>query len=166
MRKRAFVFAAVAAALLVVAAPAMATTSLAYKATLEEPFGGPNQSPFPCPLTSGMLCGSGNVIGLGQVSDVLVFGGGCGGGCDLRTTTFADGSSLVLEETLTFHNPGRSGTQPALAHGHPFVLALTDVVDGSLSTGRFAGASGTMSGRAMFVGGVVTTTIAGTITLA
>lgn len=39
------------------------------------------------------------MIPLGQASEILVFGAGCGGACDLRTITLA-GGSLMLEETV------------------------------------------------------------------
>ena len=53
-----------------------------------------------CFVPEGRLCGHGQVIPYGQATETIVFGGGCGGGCDLRTITPA-GGSITLEETLS-----------------------------------------------------------------
>ena len=120
------------------AGAAGASTTVAWKATFPEQFGGPNHSPFTC--APGTSCGSGEVTGLGQAQDVIVFGGGCGGACDVRTLTFADGSTIVVEETASnFQTPGNSQPNPN-SYGNPFSLDLSDTIVGG--TGRFAGASG------------------------
>ncbi len=145
-------------------APALASTTLPFKATFAEPIGGPISSPFICP--SDESCGSGEVVGLGHVTEAILFRGGCGGTCDLRTITFADGSTLVDEEFGGDHSvPGRSYLQPPISYGHPFDLTLTDVVDGGLSTGQFAGASGTLSGDVSLAGGMAIISLQGSVTL-
>ena len=148
------------------AAPAMAGTTTDFKATFAEPLGGPVSSPFTCP--TGDICGSGEVVGLGHVSESIVFGGGCGGTCDLRTITFADGSTLVLEETEgDLACPGNSDCRPfnVNSYGNPFSIPLTDTVEGALSTGTFAGATGTLTGQVSVAGAIAIITLSGTITL-
>jgi hypothetical protein len=151
---------------LFVAAPAMAGTTIDFNATFAEPLGGPVSSPFTCP--TGDLCGSGQVVGVGHVSESILFGGGCGGTCDLRTITFADGSTLVLAETEGESAcPGNSDCRPFNAHsyGNPFTIPLTDTLEGALSTGTFAGATGTLTGQVRVAGAVAIITLSGTITL-
>jgi hypothetical protein len=63
--------------------------------TFAEPF----HPSITCPGFPDVACGAGEVIPLGQASEILVFGAGCGGACDLRTITLA-GGSLMLEETV------------------------------------------------------------------
>jgi hypothetical protein len=158
---------AVALAALVVAAPSSAATTLNVNATFTEQFGGPMHSPFTC--ASGDLCGTGTAAGLGRISESIVFGGGCGGGCDLRTITFADGSTLVLEESEgDTVCPGNSDCRTFNDHsyGNPFSIPLTDTVNGALSTGVFAGASGTLTGQVMVAGGVAQIGLSGPVTLA
>ena len=165
MSKLLVVVAAVAVSLFV-AAPAMAGTTTDFKATFAEPLGGPVSSPFTCP--TGDICGSGEVVGLGHVSESILFGGGCGGSCDLRTIRFADGSTLVLAETEgDLSCPGNSECRPFNAHsyGNPFTLSLTDTVQGALSTGTFAGATGTLTGQVRVAGAIAIITLSGTITL-
>jgi hypothetical protein len=140
-----------------------ASTTIAWKATFPEQFGGPINSPFTC--APGTSCGSGEVTGLGQAQDVIVFGGGCGGTCDLRTLTFADGSTIVMEESASnFQTPGNSGNAPgqAIGYGNPFSLDLSDTIVGG--TGRFAGASGSASGQVKVAGGTAIIELSGTVT--
>jgi hypothetical protein len=139
-----------------------ASTTVAWKATFPEQFGGPINSPFNCaPGTS--FCGSGEVTGLGQAQDVIVFGA-CGSGCDVRTLTFADGSTIVMDETASnFQTPGSSDNAPTqTSYGHPFSLDLSDTIVGG--TGRFAGASGSASGQVKLAGGTAIINLSGTIT--
>ena len=160
------VIAAVAAGI-VFAAPALAVTTVNFNATVAEPLGGPVSSPFTC--STGDLCGSGVALPLGHVTESIVFGGGCGGACDLRTITFADGSTLVLEETEGESScPGSSDCRPFNDHsyGNPFAIPLTDTVNGALSTGMFAGATGTLTGQVRVAGAIAIITLSGTITLA
>jgi hypothetical protein len=144
------------------AGPASASTSIDWKANFPEQFGGPNSSPFICaPGVSS--CGSGEVIGLGQVQDTIVFGGGCGGACDVRTLTFADGSTIVMDETDSNPQiPGNSGAQPLNAYGSPIRIDLSETIVGG--TGRFAGASGTASGQVKIAGGTAIINLSGTVT--
>jgi hypothetical protein len=152
-------------AVLVLAAPVAASSTLNFSAKFHEPVGGPNHSPFVCP--PGTSCGSGEVIGLGQAEDVILFGGACGGACDLRTTTFGDGSTMVADEFATFAGvPGKSYNQPPTSYGHPFDVTVVDVIDGASSTGTFAGASGTLTGEVSVAGGMAIITLAGQINLA
>ena len=142
-----------------------ASTSVAWKATFSEPFGGPNQSPFTCASTPGQSCGSGQVVPLGQVQEVILFGAGCGGGCDVRTLTFADGSTIVMDETeLGVQFPGNSQGAPGAqrSYGNPATVTLSDTIVGG--TGRFAGASGSGSGHVLVSGGVAIITLSGTVT--
>jgi hypothetical protein len=140
------------------AGAAGASTTVAWKATFPEPFGGPNNSPFSC---SGSSCGSGVVLPLGRAQDVIVFSGPGG----VRTLTFADGSTIVMDEVFSnFQPPGGSGDAPGQAgsYGFPFTLDLSDTIVGG--TGRFAGASGTASGQVRQAGGIATITLSGTVT--
>lgn len=143
---------------------ATASSTVDTKATLAEPIGGPNDSPFVCPADES--CGSGEWVHLGHVdSEFVLFGGGCGGACDLRTEPLSDGT-LVLDETASNPQvPGKSYNQPYNSYGQPLTLTLTDTVDGALSTGRYAGATGTLTGQVHLAGGMATITLAGTISL-
>jgi hypothetical protein len=148
---------------LVGAGVAGASTTVAWKATFAEPFGGKNQSPFTCARTPGQSCGSGQVVPLGQVQEVILFGAGCGGSCDVRTLTFADGSTIVMDETeLGFQFPGNSQPSPPTSYGNPVTITLSDTIVGG--TGRFAGASGSGSGHVLVAGGVAIITLSGTVT--
>lgn len=106
------------------AALAGATTTVAWSATFPEPGAGSHSC---APRTS---CGSGEAVGLGQAQDVIVFNA-CGRGCDVRTLTFEDGSTLVLDE----HAPNFR-----LFGQGMFTLDLSDVIVGG--TGRVGGARG------------------------
>ena len=110
-------------------------------------------------------CGSGQVTGLGQAQDVIEFGAGCGGSCDVRTLTFGDGSTIVMHETSSnFETPGDSQGAPGAqrSYGNPFTLTLSDTIVGG--TGRFAGASGSASGQVKLAGGTAIITLSGTVT--
>jgi hypothetical protein len=148
------------------AGPASASTTVAWKATLAEPIGGLNQSPFDCPPDSGCGSGSGQVIGLGQAQDLIVFSG-CGNGCDVRFLTFADGSTIVMEEVFSdFRTPGNSAPPvedpESHSYGHPFSGDLNDTIVGG--TGRFEGSTGTASGTVTVAGGGATVRLSGTVT--
>jgi hypothetical protein len=144
------------------AGPASASTTVAFKATLAEPIGGLINSPFDCPPDSGCGSGSGQVIGLGQAQDLIVFFA-CGSECDVRTLTFADGSTIVMHEVFSnFRNPGNSAQFNGHSYGNPFSGDLNDtIVDG---TGRFAGATGIASGTVNVAGGVANVRLTGTVT--
>jgi hypothetical protein len=105
------------------------------------------------------LCGHGQVIPYGQATETIVFGGGCGGSCDLRTITLA-GGSITLEETLSnVICPGACQPNPS----EPFSGTLTDVVAGG--AGEFSGANGNLSGTVTTAGAVAVIKLSGTITL-
>src|SRR4051794_6470963 len=80
--------------LLASAGSAGASTTVAWNATFTEPIGGPLHWPFECGPYDACSAGSGEVIGLGHVDELVVFGVACGGACDLRTLTFADASTI------------------------------------------------------------------------
>jgi hypothetical protein len=154
--KRLLVLVATATVALTVAGLAGASTTVTWRATFPETFGGPINSPFSC--APGTSCGSGEVTGLGQAQDVIVFNG-CGGGCDVRTLTFADGSTIVMHETGS--NPQEFNSNPN-SYGNPFRLDLSDTIVGG--TGRFKGATGTATGEVRVQGGVALITLSGTVT--
>jgi hypothetical protein len=148
------------------AGPAAASTTVAWKATLAEPIGGPYQSPFDCPPDSGCASGSGEVIPFGRAQDLVVFLA-CGSECDVRRLTFADGSTIVMHEVFSsYQTPGNSQhpEDPTSrgSYGHPFSGDLNDTIVGG--TGRFAGATGTASGTVKVAGGVATSRLSGTVT--
>lgn len=151
---------------LAVAAPALADTSISYRATFIEPVGGPVNSPFGC--DPGTSCGTANVAELGHASSVVVFNA-CGLWCHLRTITFTDGSTMVVEEygPLTdFRSPGNAGNQGYNGvglPGNPQFLSVTQTITGG--TGRFAGATGTATGTVKAAGGVATIAVSGSISL-
>ena len=145
------------------AGPASASTTVAWKATLAEPIGGLYQSPFDCPPDSGCGSGSGEVIGLGQAHDLIVFFA-CGSECDVRTLTFADGSTIVMHEAFSnFRSPVAAPAQfNGHSYGNPFTGDLNDTIVGG--TGRFTGATGTASGTVDVAGGVAIVRLSGTVT--
>jgi hypothetical protein len=107
----------------------------------------------------GLVCGHGQVIPYGQATETIAFGGGCGGGCDLRTITLA-GGSITLNETLSnVACPGACRPNPS----EPISGALTDVVAGG--TGEFSGASGNVNGSVTAAGKVAVIKLSGTVTL-
>jgi hypothetical protein len=143
------------------AGPASANTTVAWNATFAEPLGGPYNSPFECPPNSPCSSGSGEVTGLGYAQDFIEFQA-CGSTCDVRTLTFADGSTIVMYEV--FSNPQYPGSsnRPNPSYGHPFSGDLNDTIVGG--TGRFAGATGTASGTVKVAGGIATSRLSGTVT--
>jgi hypothetical protein len=146
-----------AAAALAAAGLAGASTTVGWQATFPETLGGPINSPFSC--APGTSCGSGEVTGLGQAQDVIVFNG-CGRGCDVRTLTFADGSTIVMHESGS--NPREPAPPNQNSYGNPFRLDLSDTIVGG--SGRFAGATGTATGEVRVQGGVAVITLSGTVT--
>jgi len=151
---------------LVVSAPVLASSTLSYRATFVEPVGGPMQSPFDC--APGTSCGTANVAGLGHGTSVVVFNA-CGLWCHLRTITFQDGSTLVIEEYGPLPefaprgNAGGHGYNGFGLAGNPQFLDATQTIVGG--TGQFAGASGTAAGSVKVAGGVATIVVSGTITI-
>lgn len=144
---------------LALAAPSFAATDVNVSATFAE--GVPQQ--FGCTVENG-ACGTGVVVPYGRATETIRFGADCGGTCDLRTITLAQGT-LVLDET--FGSPTcPSGTCRSHGLGRPGSGTLTDVVLGGLSSGIFAGASGTLTGTVQGAGASTKITLSGTITLA
>jgi hypothetical protein len=150
---------AAAIASLMVAAPAVASTTADYQFTSVEPVGGPVQSPFSCAV--GTSCGSVTISGLGHAtSDVIVFNNACGVGCNIRTITFDDGSTLeIAEQIVGIRSPGDYGGQ---GYGNVHFIRITQTIVGG--TGRFVGASGSGSGTVTGAGGAVVVSASGTIT--
>jgi hypothetical protein len=162
-------YAALAATAFVVlvagAGPAGASTTVAWSTTLSEPIGGPLHWPFECGPYSACSSGSGEVIGLGHAQDLVVFGA-CGSTCDLRTLTFGDGSTIVMNEVFSNEqNPGNSShptPRSRAKYGNPLSGDLNDTIVGG--TGRFAGATGIASGTVNVAGGIATSRLSGIVT--
>jgi len=139
------------------ASQAMAATTTPVSMTLIEPIVPDIHSG--CGVLDVRLCGHGQVIPYGQATETIVFGGGCGGSCDLRTITLA-GGSITLNETFSNPDcPGACRPNPAGV----FSGTLTDVVAGG--TGQFSGASGNLSGSVNTAGPEAVIKLSGTITL-
>jgi hypothetical protein len=113
-----------------------------------------------CPISPmNGLCGSGEVIPFGHATETVLFGGACGGNCDLRTINLAGGSIFSHE---VFSNP----TCPVCGvpgRGQPAAGTVTDVIVGG--TGAFAGASGNLSGSVHSAGTAGVAKLSGSITL-
>jgi hypothetical protein len=137
------------AVMLVLAAPATASTQT-YHATFVE-IGG---------AIPGGFCGSATISELGHVAFQCVAFDACGPNCDVRTITFDDGSTLVIHESVVgVVTPGDSSAAGANA---PQFLDITQTIVGG--TGRFAGATGSGTGRVNLAAGAVVKA-SGTITL-
>jgi len=140
-------------ALVLLAAPASAATTVRTSLTFVE--GSPQQ--VDCTAVNG-FCGTGQVVPFGQATEMIEFGAGCAGACDLRTIKLA-GGSLVLAE---IGGPGNEKPNPS-GYGQ-FSAPLTDVVVGG--TDLFAGATGTLTGTVQGAGRSTIVTLLGSITLA
>jgi hypothetical protein len=118
------------AACLVVAAPAAAERRQAYQeATFVENAGGQATCP------TGTSCGSATISGFGHVAYQVVRFNACGPNCHIRTITFDDGSTLLIEESVTgIVSPGRSANAGTNA---PIFLEISQTILGG--TGTFAG---------------------------
>jgi hypothetical protein len=137
------------AVMLVLAAPATASTQT-YHATFVE-IGG---------AIPGGSCGSATISELGHVAHQCVAFNACGPNCEVRTITFDDGSTLVIHESIVgVVSPGDSSAAGANA---PMFLDITQTIAGG--TGRFAGATGSGTGRVNLAAGALITA-SGTITL-
>jgi hypothetical protein len=155
-------------AVLAVAAPALAETTMSYEATYVEPVGGPNQSPFSC--APGHSCGSASISGIGHTDNQVVDFNACGFGCHIRNVYFDDGTLLIRVEDqpsgFAFTSPGNSGSNGYLGFpvgGNPQFLDIKETIVGG--TGRYAGATGSGSGQVSLHGGVAIGKTSGTITL-
>jgi len=142
----------------VFASQAMAATTVSVTMTFNEPVLPDINSG--CAVFPAGLCGSGVVVPFGHATETILFGGACGGTCDLRTVNLA-GGSIFLDEV--FSNPTcPGGCRPR--PGAPGSGTLTDVIVGG--TGNFTGASGNVSGSVLGAGLVSKIKLSGTITLA
>lgn len=121
------------------ALPAWANTTTFISATFSESA----QVNFhgDCAVFPDGFCGTGEVRPFGQATETIEFGAGCGGTCDLRTITLAEGQ-LFLEETVV----PTCDTDACHKHGPIEIIGgtLTDVVIGG--TGIFEGATGELRG--------------------
>ena len=126
-------------------------------------FAEPIHPSLSCPGFPDVSCGMGQVIPLGQATEIVVFGAGCAGTCDRRTITLADGT-IVSDETAS------DGRCHQVCRPGPLELGggtLTDVVIGG--AGAYAGATGTMTGTVSLEGsnarpaGTSTVKLSGTI---
>lgn len=134
---------AVGAATLFIGAPVDAADGTAAQ-PVTMTFAEPTHPALGCPGFPEVSCGSGEVKPLGQATDIVEFGAGCGGTCDLRTITLA-GGSLILEETASTPTCPRTCRPGPLEVGS---ATLTDAVIGG--TGIFEGATGTLTGTVRF----------------
>ena len=159
MRKLFALLACVVLASTLAASSASANTTVDFQATFPERFGVTCANPP-------SLCSQGEVVGFGHVEELVRFDV-CGPNCNLRTLTFADGSKLVLQESTGLGAPPDGGNSfNPKSNGNPVFFPLAGTVRGDLSTGDFAGATGTYSGIATVAGGVAVVRLSGSITLA
>lgn len=145
---------------LATAAPAAAAGTQPLSATYTEKFIAPH-GPSRCPADA-FACGSGTGVGLAFTTE-QTFDEICG--CVVRTLTFSDGSTLVLdEEFVSFTGPGNSGSSnaPPTSSGHPGSYAQSWTVESG--TGSFSGATGNGTDDYLSAGLIATGTISGTIT--
>jgi hypothetical protein len=138
------------------AAPALAATTIPIHMTFVEAV--PKQAGCTRPFD---ICGMGEVIPLGQATETIQFGVACGGACDLRIITFADGTLIVEETEHGGSCPGNCNNRPG--YGQPGMGPITDVIVGG--TGAYAGASGSLSGTVHLAGKSTQIKLAGTLIL-
>ena len=156
--RRLLVVAAVAVCSIGFASEAMASTSVSVSMTFTEPAVPSLNSG--CPASPEGFCGSGEVIPLGRATEMIEFGAGCGGACDLRTVNLP-GGSIVMDEVFTdFRCPGTCGGYRG--RGEPAAGTLTDTIVGG--TGSYAGAAGVLSGTVKAAGLTSQVKFSGTIT--
>ena len=131
------------AALLTFAAPVQAATTQTYHATfVENGAGGTTCAP-------GTSCGSATFSRFGHVPYQSIVFDACGPNCHIRTVTFEDGSTLLIQESVVGENP-------------PHFLEISQTILGG--TGIFAGATGSGTGRVNLAANAIITA-SGTITL-
>ena len=152
MRKLLVPLVAALALVLALTAPTAAATTTSYHATFVEIGTGG--------MPAGISCGSATISGFGHVADQCVVFNACGPNCNVRTITFDDGSTLIIDESVVgMISPGNSSAAGANA---PFFLEILQTIVGG--TGRFAGATGSGTGRVNLAAGAIITA-SGTITL-
>lgn len=136
------------------AAPAAAGTTLRYHATFVENGAGQTS------CAPGTSCGSATISGLGHVAFQSVAFGACGPNCHVRTITFDDGSTLLIQESVVGEiSPGNSSSAGDNA---PRFLEISQTIVGG--TGTFTGATGSGTGRVNIAPGAIVTA-SGTIAL-
>jgi hypothetical protein len=116
---------------------------------------------FACFVPEG-ACGTGNVLPYGKATETFQPGLGCDavGICDLRTITLPQGTLVLDESGITPLCPGKCNSHGV---GGPNGAILSDLVDGTESTGIFHNASGTLTGSIKFAGGSNQVLLSGTI---
>jgi hypothetical protein len=139
---------------LTLAAPAAAATTLEYHATFVENGAGQTS------CAPGTSCGSGTISGLGHVAFQSVAFNACGPNCHVRTLTFDDGSTLLIQESVV--NVVSPGNSSSAGPNAPQFLEISQTIVGG--TGVFAGATGSGIGRVNLAAGAIITA-SGTITL-
>jgi hypothetical protein len=130
---------------LTLAVPATAATTVKYHATFVENGAGRTS------CAPGTSCGSATISGLGHVAFQSVVFNACGPNCHIRTITFDDGSTLMIQESVVnVISPGNSSSAGANA---PQFLEISQMILGG--TGTFAGATGSGNGRVNLAAGVI-----------
>jgi hypothetical protein len=136
--------------LLTLSATATAATTTNYHATFVEVGG----------AVAGGSCGSATISEVAHVARQCVTFDACGPNCEVRTITFDDGSTLLIHESIVdVISPGQSSAAAANA---PIFFQITQTIAGG--TGRFAGATGSGTGRVNLAANALITA-AGTITI-
>ena len=109
--------------------------------------------------------GHGEVIGLGQVQDLVEFAA-CGDTCDVRTLTFTDGSTIVMHEVFSNERTPGNSSHPTprsrAKYGNPFAGDLDDTIVGG--SGRFADATGVANGTVSVAGAIATSRLSRVVT--
>jgi hypothetical protein len=134
---------------------------------------GHQASNAPCP--SDVFCGVGHVTGFGPATVSIldetfdeILDSPCLAITRVESVDLLDGSgSLVLESAGTFCRPGGSGESSAgsSSYGSPGRFELSYAVDGSASTGIFAGAAGSGAETMSVDGGIGVWRLAGALRL-
>lgn len=147
------------------AAPVASAQTEPFNATYTQHFLGPTGQPtggLACPADA-FACGSGTADGFGAFTTQF---GGVDCDCVVRTLTFTDGSTLVVDEDpFSFTQPGGSGSAPApkSSEGHPTLWDWSWNFDSG--TGRFAGVTGGSGDDDYHSAGLIASgTIIGTLT--
>jgi len=131
--------AGLAAICLVFAAQASAATTTSVSWTFTEP--GVANLHQGCPVypNEGGFCGNGVVVPFGHATEMVQFGAGCGGSCDVRTVNLPGG-------TITMNEQGQGGSCPGVCQPNPAEPGVGFGVDTIVGgTGTFSGASGSLS---------------------
>ncbi len=132
---------------LTLAVPATAGTTLKYHATFVENGAGQTS------CAPGTSCGSATISGLGHVGFQSVVFNACGPNCHIRTITFDDGNTLLIQESVV--NVISPGNSSSAGDNAPQFLEISQTVLGG--TGTFAGATGSGTGRVNLAAGAVIT---------